>query len=142
MRISKTLTTNQHNPHPYIVYQKDNLYRKNSIIHPTKWNHWWYIVYQKYILYKKQYNSSQIRTVLRKKNKLFTENSNLVTFWQLTLSRKIIRIQQKKTGLPSESQAQVPGFWDSIEVSNAVAVALWRGINDWAQPNSTGSLKI
>jgi hypothetical protein len=59
----------------------------------------------------------------------------------ITLRKKTIEYN-RKFRTPSESQAQVPGFWDSIEVSNAEAVALWSGINDRAQPNSTGSLQI
>lgn len=42
---------------------------------------------------------------------------------------------------PSERTPQRPTFEESIEVSNADAVAEWRGINDSPQPSSTGSLE-
>jgi hypothetical protein len=59
----------------------------------------------------------------------------------ITLTKKTTGYN-RKIRIPLESQAQVPGFWDSIEVSNAEAVALWSGINDWAEANSIGSLQI
>lgn len=43
-------------------------------------------------------------------------------------------------GIPSESHPQLPDF-KSLEMSKAEAVTLWNGINDCAQPNSTGSLQ-